>query len=116
MTVAGDAGGEQACRSVRLAAYRGQQPVEVFTARAARAQVRGDAGVALLHRGAGSGQFGVDVQHLHRLGAADIARVGAQEAVERGPAVHERLPPSSAIYPLAARAARSLRRASNSVL
>src|SRR5215469_17105612 len=113
MTAMGDAGGEQLWRSVLLVTHCGQQPFEVLSARAARAQVRGHTRVALLHRGTGGGQLGVDVEHLHRLGAAHIPWIRAQEAVERGPAVHERLPPSSPIYPLAARAARSLRRASN---
>src|SRR6516164_283944 len=70
-------------RSVSLAAHRGQQPFEVLTAWAARAQVRGHTRVALLHRGTVSGQFGVDVQHLHRLGASHVPRISAQEAVER---------------------------------
>jgi uncharacterized membrane protein YdfJ with MMPL/SSD domain len=44
-------------RSGGLVAQRGQQPVEVFPARAASAQVRGDAGVALLHRIASGSQL-----------------------------------------------------------
>src|SRR6266702_5834806 len=104
------------CRSVRLAAHRGQQSREVLATRAARAQVRRDAWVPLLRRGARRHQLGVDVQHLHRLGASHVTRIGPQEAVEFGPAIHELLEESSPIYPLAARAARSLRRASNSVL
>jgi hypothetical protein len=40
-----------------LDAEGGQQPVEVFTARAAGAQMRGDAGIPLLHRTAGGGQL-----------------------------------------------------------
>jgi hypothetical protein len=35
----------------------GEQSLEVFTARAAGAQMRGDAGVPLLHRTAGGGQL-----------------------------------------------------------
>ena len=50
---------------------------------AACAQVRRHTRIALLHRSTGSGQLGVDVQHLHRLAAAHIPRIGAQEAVER---------------------------------
>jgi peroxiredoxin len=99
-----------------VAAHRGQQRLEVLTARAARAQVRGDARVPLLRRFAGGDQVDVDVQHLHRLGAADVARIGPQEAVQRRPAVNERPESSSSRYPLAARAARSLRRASNIIL
>ena len=102
--------------SARVVADRGQQRVEVLTARAARAQVRRDARVPLLRRFAGGDQVDVDMQHLHRLGAADIARIGPQEAVQRRPAVHERPESSSSRYPLAARAARSLRRASNIIL
>src|SRR5262249_8156582 len=83
MTAVSDAGGKHECRSVRLAAHRGQQPFEVLIARAARAQVRRHTRVALLHRSTDSSQLGVDVEHLHRLGAAPIARIGAQEAVER---------------------------------
>src|SRR5579859_3875714 len=109
------AGGRRA-RSARGVAYRGQQRLEVLTAGAARAQVRRDAGVPLLRRDARGDQVDVDMQHLHRLRAADIARIGMQEAVQRQPAVHERPESSSSRYPLAARAARSLRRASNIIL
>ena len=70
-------------RSARLAAHRGQQAFEVLSARAARAQVRPHTRVALVHRSTGSGQLGVDVQYLHRLGASHIPRISAQEAVER---------------------------------
>ncbi len=70
-------------QSSLFAGQRGQQPLEVLAARAARAQVRGNARVALLRGGAGLGQLGVNVQHLHRLAASHIARVGAQEAVQR---------------------------------
>ena len=100
----------------RVVAHRGQQRLEILTTRAARAQVRRDARVPLLRRFAGGDQVDVDMQHLHRLGAADIARIGPQEAVQRRPAVHERPESSSSRYPLAARAARSLRRASNIIL
>src|SRR5215468_2152324 len=83
MTATGDAGGEHACRSVSLDPYRGQQPFEVLTARAARPQVHRHTRAALIHRSTGSGQLGVDVQHFHRLAAAHIPRIRAQEAVER---------------------------------
>ena len=87
-------------------------------ARAAGTQVRDDAGIPLLRRLARGHQLGVDVQQVHRLGAADVTRVGAQEAVQLRPAGHGRLERSgsSCRYPLAASAARSLRRASNIVL
>ena len=100
----------------RVVAHRGQQRLEILTTRAARAQVRRDARVPLLRRFAGGDQVDVDMQHLHRLGAADIARIGPQEPVQRRPAVHERSESSSSRYPLAARATRSLRRASNIIL
>jgi peroxiredoxin len=100
----------------RVVAHRGQPRLEILTARAARAQVRRDARVPLLRRFAGGDQVDVDMQHLNRLGAADIARICPQEAVQRRPAVHERPESSSSRYPLAARAARSLRRASNIIL
>src|SRR5512132_737281 len=51
-----------------------QKPLEVLTARAASAQVGSDSWVSLLGRCTGDGQLGVDVQHLHRLGTADVAR------------------------------------------
>src|SRR5690349_3961179 len=70
------------CRSVVLAADRGQQPVEVFSARAACAQVRCDARVPLLGWTACGYQFGVDVQHFRRLRTPHIAWIGLQEAVE----------------------------------
>jgi hypothetical protein len=47
------AGAAAVCRLLRFVADRGQQPFEVFTARAARLQVCRDAGVALCHRFAG---------------------------------------------------------------
>ena len=70
-------------RSARLAAHRGQQPFKILTAWAARAQVRRYTRISLLYRSTGSGQLGVDVQYLHRLGASHIPRISAQEAVER---------------------------------
>src|SRR4029077_8311688 len=91
-----------------FAADGGQQPLEVLTARAARLQVRRDARVPLLRRFARSHQFGVDVQHLHRLLAAHITWVSPQKPLQRRPAVHEPLGESSGRYPLAARTARSL--------
>jgi peroxiredoxin len=102
--------------SARVVAHRGQQRLEILTTRAARAQVRREARVPLLRRSPGGDQVDVDMQHLHGLGAADIARIGPQEAVQRRPAVHERPESSSSRYPLAARAVRSLRRASNIIL
>src|SRR5262249_35718631 len=101
-----------------LVAQGGQQPVEVFTARTASAQVSGDPGVPLLDGTPGGRQLGVDVEHFHRLGAAHVTRIGAQEAVQFRRAVHERLEGSgsSRRYPLATSAVRSLRRASNIVL
>ena len=83
MTAEGDAGEQHAYWSVRLTAYRGQQPLEVLPARATRAQVRRHARVTLLHRSTGSGQLGVDVQQLHRLGTPHIAWISAQETLER---------------------------------
>jgi hypothetical protein len=53
------------------------------------------------------------VQHLHGLGAPDVTGIGPQEAVQCRPAVHVRLKVSWPRYPFAARAIRSLRRASN---
>jgi ATPase family associated with various cellular activities (AAA) len=97
-------------------ADRGQQRLEILTAGTARAQVRRDPRVPLLSRGARSHQVDIDGQYVHRFGTADVARIGPQEAVQRRPAVHERLESSSSRYPLAARAARSLRRASNIIL
>ena len=67
-------------RSARVVAYRGQQRLEVLTARVARVQVRRDARVTLFRRLAGGDQVDVDMQHLHRLGAADIARISALAA------------------------------------
>ena len=76
-------GGAQSSGGLRgLVVKGGQQFVEVLTARAARAQVRRDAWVPLLHRTAGGGQFGVDVQHVHRFGASHVTRIGPQEAVQ----------------------------------
>src|SRR5262249_18792424 len=103
-------------RSVCLVAQGGQQPFEILAARAAPAQVRRDARITLFGWGAGSCQLRVDVQHLHGLGASHIARISPQEVIQCRPAVHELLEWSSSIYPFAARAARNLRRASNSVL
>jgi hypothetical protein len=68
---------------VLLAADRGQQPVEVFPARAARAQVRCYARVPLLGWTARGYQFGVEVQHFRRLRTPHIAWISLQEAVER---------------------------------
>src|SRR5689334_519049 len=99
--------------SIHPAADGGQQPLEVLSARAARLQVRRDARVPLLCWFAGGHQLGVDVQHLHRLVAAHIPRISLQEAVQRRPAVHERPTLSWPRYPSAAKAALSLRRASN---
>src|SRR5262249_47129415 len=95
-------------RSLSLVAQCGQQPVEVLCARAARAQVRREAGVAFLYRGARSHQVGVDMHHLHRLGASHVLRIGPQELIKLRPAVHELLKESPGRYPLAASAARSL--------
>src|SRR5450755_296297 len=102
--------------SFRWAAYCREQAVEVLATRSARGQMSCDARVTLRRRGIGGCQFGVHVQQFHRLSASHIARVGPQEAVESCPAVHECLEVSSSRYPLAARAARSLRLASNIVL
>jgi hypothetical protein len=44
--------------------------------------MRRDARVPLLGRSVGSDQFGIDVQHLHRLGAPYVARISPQEAVQ----------------------------------
>jgi hypothetical protein len=44
--------------------------------------MRRDARVPLLGRGASGDQLGIDVQHLHRLGAPHIARISPQEAVQ----------------------------------
>ena len=71
------------CRSVLLAADRRQQPVEVFPARPACAQVRCDTRVLLLGWTARGYQLGLDVQHFHRLRTPHIAWIGPQEAVER---------------------------------
>ena len=72
------------CRSVRLAAYCGQQPFEVLTAWAARAQVGRDARVPLFRfrRAVRGHQLGIDTEHFHRLGAAHISRIGPQEAIQ----------------------------------
>jgi hypothetical protein len=43
----------------------------------------GDARVTFRGRGVGGRQLGVDVQQVHRLGAAYVARIGLQEAVQR---------------------------------
>jgi predicted TIM-barrel fold metal-dependent hydrolase len=64
---------------------------EVLAARTAGLQVSGDARVTFRGRGVGGRQLGVDVQQVHRLSAAYVARVGPQAAVQRWPAVHERL-------------------------
>jgi hypothetical protein len=44
--------------------------------------MRRDTRVPLLGRGAGGDQLGIDVQHLHRLRAAHVARISSQEAVQ----------------------------------
>ena len=54
------------------------------------AAVRGDAGVALLGRLARGHQLGIDVQHLHGLGASHVTRIGPQEMVQCRVPVHER--------------------------
>src|SRR5271170_3161802 len=61
------------------ASDRREQAGEVFPARPAGRQVRGDTRVRVSRVLPGGGQFRVDVQGCHRLIAADIARVGAQE-------------------------------------
>jgi hypothetical protein len=51
--------------------------------------MRRDARVPLLRRLAQGHQLGVDVQHLHGLGAAHITRISPQETIQRRPVVHE---------------------------
>jgi hypothetical protein len=65
-----------------LAAYSGEEPVEVLTARAARTQMRRDARVLLLHRGTCGGQVDIDMEQFHGLLAAYVARISPQEAVQ----------------------------------
>jgi hypothetical protein len=88
------------CRSVRLAAYCSQQPLEVLTARAARAQVGRDARVPLFRfrRAARGHQLSVNIEHFHRPGAAHIARIGPQETIQLIPAGQERLEVSRATW------------------
>lgn len=80
-----------ASRSVRGIAERRQQTVEVLGARAAGVEVRRDPGVAQFRPLTRQPQLDVDVKDVEGFGAADVARVGGQESVERGPAVHLRL-------------------------
>src|SRR6202042_2077037 len=87
---------------------------EVFGAGVAVAQVGGDSGQASVGVLAGEDQVGVDVEQLHRLLAADVGRVGGEEADHRGIVVEA--VGHGSISPSAARVARSLRRASNIVL
>ncbi|HSE09533.1 MAG TPA: glycine betaine ABC transporter substrate-binding protein [Nocardioidaceae bacterium] len=68
--------------SLRAAAYSGQKPLEILTARTAGTKVRRDPGVPLLDGPPSDGQLGVGVQHLQRLGTAHVARVRPQEVVE----------------------------------
>jgi hypothetical protein len=56
-----------------------EQTLEVVAARAARAQVRGDARVALRRLDPRQSQLDVNVQDGHRLFASDVARVGLEE-------------------------------------
>ena len=72
-------------------AYRGEESVDILRARAARAQVRGEAGVALRRVGALGDQVDIDVEQPHRRGTADITRVGLQKAVQFRLTVHDRL-------------------------
>jgi hypothetical protein len=73
---------DQVWRSAGLVAQRGEQPLEVLSAWAACLQVRGDAEVALPGRLTRRHQLGIDVQHLHGLGASHVARIGPQETVQ----------------------------------
>src|SRR3954467_7175852 len=91
-----------------------KQSIEVVTARPARAQVRGDAGVALRGLDARQCQIDVDVQHRHRLCAAYVARVGLEEPLQLRAAAHPGSEPPRSIYPLAARTPRNSRLAPNS--
>ena len=70
------------CRSAGRVAERGQQPFEIFAARPARPQVGRDAGIAFFRWFARGDQFGIDMEHFHRLGAAHISRIGPQEAIQ----------------------------------
>src|SRR5919205_4631903 len=97
-------------------ACRRQQALEVVVARSAGAQVRGDARQLLLGFGAGEQELDVDVKGGDRLLAADVARIGLQEAPESLPAVHVGITVSGPRYPSASSERRSLRRASNSDL
>ena len=72
----------RAGRSASFILQYGQQPLKVFTAWAAGAQVRRHPRVTLLGGAAGGGQLGVDVQHFHDLGASHVTRIGPQEAVQ----------------------------------
>jgi hypothetical protein len=66
-----------------------QEALQVGGARAAGAQVCREARLpARGGRGVVGRQLGVDVQQRHRLFAAHVPRVRAQEVIERGPAVH----------------------------
>ena len=100
----------------------------VLGARAAAEQVRGDTGIPTGRLGPGcvvEDELHVDVQDVQRLIAADVARVGLPGPVQLVPARHDRLAPRpsrpssvgrAGQIPLAASAARNLRRASNIVL
>jgi len=111
---AGDPAPEE--RSVSLVAQGSQEPVKIFAAGAAGAQVRCDARIPLFHCGAACCQLCVSVQHLHGPGASHVTRISPQDVIQCRPAVHELLAQSSSVYPLAARTAHALRRAPNSVV